>query len=154
GCIRFCPRTSERPIVSMKRKAGKRSGKPQGVPVFLRISSLSSLGSFVRKRFWPHNDMTSSSDAAQPLDARGIVFDYSTSIAFCDLHNAGGVTLGAQLMISRQERAINTRNRISHSVVHARPVLFVDEQCCALERSADNPRSLAKAGVKCSNAFN
>jgi hypothetical protein len=62
-------------------------------------------------------------DAAQACP-RGMAFFYSSSLGPCEQHHASLIPLGAQLMILRQERAVDDRNGVGDRFVHAGSVLL------------------------------
>jgi len=79
-------------------------------------------------------------------------FYYSSSMGFGELHDAGLITLRAQLMILRQERAVDLRNGIGNGFVHSCSVRLRKLQ--SLERIADVARRVADAAIQRGNAFN
>jgi hypothetical protein len=126
------------------------SVRAEGLCVVVNMNATARVKWRIRRCRGP-NDKTHT-DAAQ-ADARAVwCFSYSSSIGFCELHQAGRITLRAQLMTLRQERAIGLHNGIGDGLVHARSVL------CGVplsrERIADVARCVADPAIQLGNAFN
>ena len=89
-------------------------------------------------------------DAAQACP-RGMAFYDSSSLGLCELHDASLVSLGAQLMILRQERAVDDRNGVGDGFVHAGSVLL-GKPLSGDKSIADGTSGVAEPAVQLGNA--